>query len=186
MTPRDTIMMLPESEQLEYAVCWLETLLPSRFDDRVIAVTQAHSVTPSEARVLVTMHESHPNHVTREMLHAATGCEEYVDIKIVDVFVSKIRKTLGKDVIETLWGQGYRLTERLQCLSSEACRAPLVTKTQTVSPPTRENTKRSWTAQDLRDLARMYRKRDDLSTIAEELGRTERACSEKIRSLLNG
>ena len=53
--------------------------------------------------------------VTKEMLldHLYGGRDE-PEIKIIDVFVSRLRKKLaqatdGKQHIETVWGRGYRL-----------------------------------------------------------------------------
>jgi two-component system cell cycle response regulator CtrA len=47
-------------------------------------------------------------------------------IKIIDVFISKLRKKLGdasngKDYIETVWGRGYMLREPHEVRISEAC-----------------------------------------------------------------
>jgi len=55
--------------------------------------------------------------VTKEMLlnHLYRGMDE-PEIKIIDVFVCKLRKKLaeptgGKSYIETVWGRGYRLRD---------------------------------------------------------------------------
>ncbi len=55
--------------------------------------------------------------ITKEMLlnHLYGGMDE-PEIKIIDVFICKLRKKLsvasgGKDYIETLWGRGYALRE---------------------------------------------------------------------------
>jgi two-component system cell cycle response regulator CtrA len=44
------------------------------------------------------------------------GGRDEPEIKIIDVFMSKMRKKLaiasgGRDYIETVWGRGYRLRE---------------------------------------------------------------------------
>ena len=60
--------------------------------------------------------------LTKEMFlsHLYGGLEE-PDIKIIDVFICKLRKKLatvsgGKDYIETVWGRGYIMRE--QCVSA--------------------------------------------------------------------
>jgi two-component system cell cycle response regulator CtrA len=55
--------------------------------------------------------------LTKEMfLNQLYGGMDEPDIKIIDVFVCKLRKKLanasgGKDYIETIWGRGYVLRE---------------------------------------------------------------------------
>ena len=65
---------------------------------------------------------------TKEMLlnHLYGGMDE-PDLKIIDVFVSKLRRKLsdaaeGRNYIETIWGRGYRLAE------PALCPPPLATK----------------------------------------------------------
>ena len=55
--------------------------------------------------------------VSKEMfLNQLYGGRDEPEIKIIDVFICKLRKKLaaasnGKDYIETLWGRGYVLRE---------------------------------------------------------------------------
>jgi two-component system cell cycle response regulator CtrA len=55
--------------------------------------------------------------ITKEMfLSQLYGGMDEPEVKIIDVFMSKIRKKLaiasgGKDYIETVWGRGYLLRE---------------------------------------------------------------------------
>jgi len=55
--------------------------------------------------------------ITKEMfLGQLYGGMDEPDIKIIDVFICKLRKKLadasnGKDYIETVWGRGYVLRE---------------------------------------------------------------------------
>jgi two-component system cell cycle response regulator CtrA len=58
--------------------------------------------------------------LTKEMFlnHLYGGMDE-PEIKIIDVFICKLRKKLagasnGKDYIETVWGRGYMLREPLE------------------------------------------------------------------------
>jgi two-component system cell cycle response regulator CtrA len=55
--------------------------------------------------------------LTKEMfLNQLYGGMDEPEIKIIDVFICKLRKKLanasgGKDYIETVWGRGYALRE---------------------------------------------------------------------------
>ena len=64
---------------------------------------------------LLSLHKDRP--VTKEMFlnHLYGGMDE-PEVKIIDVFICKLRKKLanasmGKNVIETIWGRGYVLRE---------------------------------------------------------------------------
>src|SRR5450432_1007543 len=64
---------------------------------------------------LLSLHKDRP--VTKEMFlnHLYGGMDE-PEVKIIDVFICKLRKKLanasmGKDFIETIWGRGYVLRE---------------------------------------------------------------------------
>ena len=81
--------------------------------NRVSRTTLAFHVTPSQARLLLCMLDG--NVKTKEMLLTAAQGENpddhSEDLKIVDVWVSKMRKgLLSRGVeIETVWGQGLRM-----------------------------------------------------------------------------
>jgi two-component system, cell cycle response regulator CtrA len=62
--------------------------------------------------------------LTKEMFltHLYSGMDE-PEIKIIDVFICKLRKKLadasgGKNYIETIWGRGYVLREPLEISAS--------------------------------------------------------------------
>lgn len=59
----------------------------------------------------------HPNHVlTREQIYENVWGDEYGEINTVTVHIKNIRKKLGSeyDFIKTIWGIGYKYTEREQ------------------------------------------------------------------------
>ncbi|MGO4948599.1 response regulator transcription factor [Paenibacillus sp. DRB1-1] len=59
----------------------------------------------------------HPNHVlTREQIYENVWGDEYGEINTVTVHIKNIRKKLGPeyDFIKTIWGIGYKYTEREQ------------------------------------------------------------------------
>ncbi len=58
---------------------------------------------------------NHPNHVlTREQIYENIWGDEYGEINTVTVHIKNIRKKLGSecDSIKTIWGVGYKYTER--------------------------------------------------------------------------
>ena len=62
--------------------------------------------------------------LTKEMFlsHLYGGMDE-PEVKIIDVFICKLRKKLanasgGKDYIETVWGRGYAMREPAENASS--------------------------------------------------------------------
>ena len=64
---------------------------------------------------LLSLHKDRP--VTKEMFlnHLYGGMDE-PEVKIIDVFICKLRKKLanasmGKNFIETIWGRGYVLRD---------------------------------------------------------------------------
>ena len=77
-----------------------------------LAFPSAWRLTGSEARVLAALYR-HPAGLSKPALHAAAtaSIEVESDIKIVDVFICKMRPKLRRQglAIETLWGSGYRL-----------------------------------------------------------------------------
>jgi two-component system cell cycle response regulator CtrA len=63
-------------------------------------------------------------------LNQLYGGMDEPEMKIIDVFICKLRKKLadasmGKDYIETVWGRGYMLREPHEVRISEACLRPI-------------------------------------------------------------
>src|SRR6202045_4487535 len=87
-------------------------------DTRVVSVDgkRVH-LTGKEYRILELLSLRKGSTVTKEMFlnHLYAGMDE-PEIKIIDVFVCKLRKKLaqatgGKHYIETVWGRGYALRD---------------------------------------------------------------------------
>jgi two-component system cell cycle response regulator CtrA len=75
------------------------------------------NLTGSEYKVLALLAQRQGSTLTKEMVlnHLYGGMDEPV-IKIIDVFICKLRKKLaqasgGRNYIETVWGRGYMLRE---------------------------------------------------------------------------
>lgn len=97
-----------ENEELRERIISLEEILGFRLEIPLVL-----GLTSSEARVLgfLMKRESATKHQIMDAVYSLRP-NEVPEIKIVDVFICKIRRKV-KDFdieIETLWGQGYRLT----------------------------------------------------------------------------
>ena len=87
-------------------------------DQKTAAVGGAHvHLTGKEYQMLELLSLRKGTTLTKEMfLNQLYGGMDEPDIKIIDVFICKLRKKLanasgGKDYIETVWGRGYVLRE---------------------------------------------------------------------------
>lgn len=87
------------------------TVLPER--GMVVANGQFATLTGSEIAVLEILCRKYPNVVSKAAMmdHLYGDTTEEPEIKIVDVFVCKVRKKVSQIgvVIETSWGNGYSL-----------------------------------------------------------------------------
>ena len=75
------------------------------------------NLTGTEYKILAFLAQRQGSTLTKEMLlnHLYSGMDEPA-IKIIDVFICKLRKKLaeasgGRNYIETVWGRGYTLRE---------------------------------------------------------------------------
>jgi len=87
-------------------------------DRKIVEVGGRHvHLTAKEYQILETLTLRKGTTLTKEMfLNQLYGGMDEPDIKIIDVFVCKLRKKLayasgGKNYIETIWGRGYALRE---------------------------------------------------------------------------
>jgi two-component system cell cycle response regulator CtrA len=75
------------------------------------------NLTGTEYKILAFLAQRQGSTLTKEMLlnHLYSGMDE-PEIKIIDVFICKLRKKLaeasgGRNYIETVWGRGYVLRD---------------------------------------------------------------------------
>ena len=87
-------------------------------DAKTVHINQVRvNLTGKEYQMLELLSLRRGTTITKEMfLGQLYGGMDEPEIKIIDVFMCKIRKKLadasgGKDYIETVWGRGYRLRE---------------------------------------------------------------------------
>lgn len=78
-------------------------------------------LTTKEAALLMILHRRAGRVVTKEGLMEAmyNGMDE-PEVKIIDVFVCKLRRKIGMDAVDTIWGRGYRITEAGVALVEQA------------------------------------------------------------------
>lgn len=103
-------MQQAEIERLRERVRQLEdALAPGGFDPPI-----EWSLTPKEAAML--SHLTTREIASKESLYGVlySGSLEQPDIKIIDVFICKLRKKLSPHGVEvkTVWGRGYSLVDR--------------------------------------------------------------------------
>lgn len=89
--------------------------VPLEFEDAhmTMLAMRTFTLTPAEAKIFVVLLRR--PEVTKGTLHSAierdNNTEEPSQIKIVDVFICKLRKKLPEAiVIKTIWGRGYFIT----------------------------------------------------------------------------
>lgn len=86
------------------------------------------NLTKKEYQILELLSLHKGTIVTKQsILHHLYGGKSAPQIKIIDVFVCKLRKKLadalgGENYIETVWGRGYVLADAPDCPSTEAFR----------------------------------------------------------------
>lgn len=67
-------------------------------------------LTPAEFSLIAALYHSNNKAVTRdEIVDAVSDGDGPLSFRAVDILVSRVRKKLGKDLIETVTGTGYRL-----------------------------------------------------------------------------
>lgn len=110
MTLRDEYVMAleAENEQLREKVARLEETLGVRIETPLVL-----GLTGQEARVfgILLKRELVTKQQAMDVLYGERPDGDEAEIKIVDVFVCKLRKKLEpyEIAIETVWGRGYRI-----------------------------------------------------------------------------
>lgn len=76
---------------------------------------RAFGTMPKEAAILLMLYEAYPRTVMRYQLERATLSydsdeDRLYPANLVSVYMTKLRKKLGREAISTVWEQGYALT----------------------------------------------------------------------------
>lgn len=76
--------------------------------------TWADGLAPGEIATMCVLIKAKGRIVNTFMIEEAIPKRDHTldrDMRIVDVYISNIRKKLGKDAIITVWGRGYRVSQ---------------------------------------------------------------------------
>lgn len=104
-------MTCSHCEALQEEVAYLRSELGLRVDlDHQARLRQALSLRPQTARLILILHAARGRTVPRAQLEEALPGAEDRGSNYLSVYVSFARKALGRDSIETVWGQGFRLS----------------------------------------------------------------------------
>lgn len=98
---------------LEDEVAYLRSELGLAQDaTKIKALKVSLGLTETEALLLHALYATRQHYLSRAQVFDATRPSSRRDctLKIVDVYVSKLRRKIGSDIIKTLWGYGYCLT----------------------------------------------------------------------------
>lgn len=183
---REQIMALPEGERLEAALYMIDELTIGR-PHEVTWMRETFGLTPAVALMLTALNRAYPRHMTHvQLLRALYGVNaEERDPKIVQVFVNHARARLGPRAILTVWGVGYQLRAPLPVPPEPeiVIRPPpeVIPPPELVGP--RPNARTPWSFGEKRELVEMVVAGVDIGTMADRLGRTERAVLDAIRLL---
>lgn len=119
--------MCDRCPELEERIAWLESELGLiDHTSHIAAIRKALNASPSEAEIIFAMHSVKGRFVTKAWLDervAPRMCEERATLNSIVVWVSRLRARLGRDFIESSWGQGYRLSDRGQRLVADVLAA---------------------------------------------------------------
>ena len=76
-----------------------------------LALMGALKLTRLEARIVEYMYNAYPRAVSKGVLFDSLYTSaEIPEIKIIDVYICKIRAKIGKNAFTTVWAVGYGLT----------------------------------------------------------------------------
>lgn len=101
-------------EELQEQIVYLESELGLRQSLSTIGdLHSALGLTRTEARITLAMYAAGGRVVTRAQFEDAmyggnADCDRSPNL--VNVYISKLRKKIGRDAFELVWGEGYRLT----------------------------------------------------------------------------
>lgn len=137
-------------------------------------------LTPKEMDFLVLMMRKYPEIATKEAVWETVFMEPNGDgpeLKIVDVFVCKMRKKLSPlgIVIETFWGRGYRLVESDPARAQEIVNASLRRRAK--------GTRKTWQPDHDDKLLRLVKSGHTLTHCATVLKMPYAAVDKRMRAL---
>lgn len=190
MNLRAQIMALPENDRLDMALMLIEDLSGQR-DEDLRRVCQGFGLSSQEGRFLLALNKRAPHCVDRDAIYAAIYCgRDDVAPSILNVLKSRVAQKTGLTIV-THWGRGFSLSAPVDFGSDDFLERSLETAKRlaqrSAKAVERQRTRlidvRRWSSADDAELMRMYRCGSQMWAIADELGRSERACIDRIRRL---
>ena len=113
-------MTRPTYEELEEQVAYLKSELGLVAESDALHTLRLAMRVPGSvgrrgpAMVVMALYKAHgrtlSKHQIMEAVPPRSGGDDNREPKIIDVWVSRARKSLGRDAIENVWGQGARLS----------------------------------------------------------------------------
>lgn len=101
-------------EHLEAENAWLKEQLVAEVVGEHFAKLRAHGLSVQASRMILTLYGRRGRVMSRDALCDAIppvdSAHERDGESIVNAYVCKVRKLLGRDVIESVRGAGYRIT----------------------------------------------------------------------------
>ena len=96
---------------LEERVAWLESELGLiESETAVHKLRQTLGFGNAAARLLFALYQAKGRVLTRPFVEDFLGTECVTPRKLIDLYVYRIRKVLGREALETAWGTGYALS----------------------------------------------------------------------------
>lgn len=98
--------------ELRERIAYLESELRIQADDTEFArVKSAFRLEPMSTRIVLALWKARGDVVSRwrleELIRGDNDCSE----GLLKVHVSRVRKRMGADAVENVWGRGYRLSD---------------------------------------------------------------------------
>ena len=81
------------------------------------------NLTRAHATVVMALYEAKGRAVSRQRIEGLTSRLDGYESNTVSTMISRIRSQIGRDLIETVWGLGYRLTIKGQSRVCDALEA---------------------------------------------------------------
>lgn len=123
-------MRCDHCEELREEIAYLQRELGlQKHEDAVTRLGQRWGLSNTEAKILAHLHARRGACVSKSQLWDALyadGSSE-PEVKIVDVFICKLRHKLPRPFVETIWGRGYALTGSAVATCDEVLEQPAVT-----------------------------------------------------------
>jgi DNA-binding winged helix-turn-helix (wHTH) protein len=183
MTLVDDILALPQEDRLDAALNAIEDLTGTD-TQRYAWLKSTYGLTTREADALQCLARRGAVVPKIGLYRAMYGMCDDIGIKIVDVFVHKIRKKLADANaafgIDNVWGVGYQINGRVEFPSECTVAVDTVRRARRTIP--KANSTR-WSADDDAALREMFANGSEIWAIADDMERSERAILGRIRIL---